>query len=117
VRASAVIRRHGRGGGRGVQRASRALAAALFASALTAQAETRPAPSTPQWEAGYDGGFFFRSTDRRHQILLEGLFQVDLNLFTRHEVRTSDFVLQRMRPELAGALRRVSPAPHRAELQ
>lgn len=71
----------------------------LVLGALHAQDTTTP-PSG--WTAGYDDGFFVRSQDRRNELSLEGLFQVDYTAFERSEVRTSEFEVRRMRPELAG---------------
>jgi phosphate-selective porin OprO and OprP len=71
----------------------------LVLGALHAQ---DPAAAPPGWTAGYDGGFFVRSSDGRNELNLEGLFQVDYAAFERSEVRTSEFEVRRLRPELAG---------------
>jgi phosphate-selective porin len=65
-------------------------------------AQERPDSQASAWETGYDGGFFLRSQDRRNELVLEGLFQADFVAFTRDQVRTSEFFVKRMRPELAG---------------
>jgi phosphate-selective porin len=72
--------------------------AAVALLALPAHAQQEPAPTA--WQSGYDGGFFLRSQDRRNEVVLEGLFQADYVAFTQ-PVRTSEFFLKRMRPELA----------------
>lgn len=76
----------------------------LISCALPAQADdsAHEARSSSGFEAGYGDGFYFRSGDGRHEIVLEGLFQVGLNLNQGDRGRGSEFDLRRMRPELAG---------------
>ncbi len=63
---------------------------------------THEARSNSGFEAGYEDGFYFRSQDGRHEIVLEGLFQVGLNLNQCNRGRGTEFDVRRMRPELAG---------------
>ncbi|HKB16725.1 MAG TPA: porin [Planctomycetota bacterium] len=57
--------------------------------------------------AGYDGGFFVASPDGAYRLTLEGLLQVNANLFERGlEERESEVFLRRMRFELGGEFER-----------
>ena len=51
------------------------------------------------WKLGYDGGFFVRSADGRHELVLEGLFQAELRASPFHDGRNTSFEVRRMRPE------------------
>lgn len=82
-------------------RAAKSIAcAAVLAGSLAAQ--QAPVAEPVPWHFGYDGGLYARSADGRNELVLEGLFQVDFAAFTERRDPGSEFVLRRMRPELAG---------------
>jgi len=52
---------------------------------------------------GYDGGFFVRSDDGAHELVIEGLVQTTFNVYDEREP-SAEFDLKRVRPEFAGKL-------------
>jgi phosphate-selective porin len=69
----------------------------LAASCATVPTST-PATPTP------GGGIAFKSADGRTEIGLEGLFQTVVGVYDEDRVPSSDVMLKRMRPELAGRI-------------
>lgn len=68
--------------------------ALLLAVALTQE------PAKPAIEAGYDGGFYVGGKDAR--LTIEGLLQVNANVFERNGPHESEFELRKMRLEFSG---------------
>jgi phosphate-selective porin len=74
---------------------------AALAATRAASARTQEPELAPQL-VGYDDGFFLRSEDGSAELVLEGLFQVVARKNESRRDPESEFVLKRMRPELAG---------------
>ena len=86
-----------------------ALPARLCATALAISIPASLAPgqdpvtgTAPQ--AGYDGGFFVCSSDRRNELQIEGLFQFLGSAYSAERAPSSDFDVKRMRLEFTGKI-------------